>query len=130
MDISSQRLRFRQHMANERAHCTIDCWDAETWAVLDAPVMQIVLPMVAKHYKIIMEKEAVEWNSLGQPFKQDIGIIKTVESLNKATLVKIRLPTSEVTSGSRSHSARSPPITMIKPGYITEEHWKSWLVCC
>jgi len=122
-------------MVNERAYCATDRWDVETWAVLNASAMQIVLPMIVKHYRIIMEKEAVEWNrkSLGQPFRQDIGIIyETVESLNKATLVKIRatLPTSEVTSGSRwSHSA---PITMIitKPGYITEKYWKSWLACC
>ena len=115
----------------ERAHCTIDCWDAETWAVLDAPAMQIVLPMVVKHYKIITEKEAVECNSLGRPCRILASLMRTVESLNKATLVKNRL--REVTSGSRwSRSARSPPITMIitKPGYITEKHWKSWLVCC
>jgi len=110
--INSQRLRFRQHMANEMAHYAADCWDAEIhnstgWtecvgcadraaydlSVHSARTGHSLIVRQALKNPIVIEKEAAEWNrkNLGRTFKQDAGVIqKTVESLDEAALVKIR----------------------------------------
>lgn len=110
--IDAQRLRFRQHMANEMAHYVADCWDAEIqnstgWtecvgcadraaydlSVHSARTGHSLIVRQALKNPVVVEKEAVEWNrkNLGRTFKQDAGIIqKIVESLDEAALVKIR----------------------------------------
>lgn len=110
--INPERLRFRQHMANEMAHYATDCWDAEIhnstgWtecvgcadrAAYDLSVhtARTGHPLVVRQAlkePIVTEREAVEWNrkNLGKTFKQDAGTIqKIVESLDEAALVKLK----------------------------------------
>ncbi|KAF8909316.1 hypothetical protein CPB84DRAFT_1843110 [Gymnopilus junonius] len=110
--INPQRLRFRQHMANEMAHYATDCWDAEIhnsngWtecvgcadrAAYDLTVHSTKTgqPLVVRQAlkePIVTEKEVPEWNkkALGKTFKQDAGVIqKTVESMDQAELTKLK----------------------------------------
>ena len=110
--INPQRLRFRQHMANEMAHYATDCWDAEIhnstgWtecvgcadrAAYDLSVHstrtghQLVVRQALKE-PIVTEKETPEWNKkiLHQSFKQDARIIQEyVESLDQEALTKLK----------------------------------------
>jgi glycyl-tRNA synthetase len=110
--VNPERLRFRQHMANEMAHYATDCWDAEIhnstgWtecvgcadrAAYDLSVHTAKTghPLVVRQAlkePIVTEKEAVEWNkkNLGKTFKQDAGTIqKFVEAMDEAALVKLK----------------------------------------
>jgi glycyl-tRNA synthetase len=106
--INPQRLRFRQHMANEMAHYATDCWDAEIhnatgWtecvgcadrAAYDLSVHSKSTghPLVVRqalNEPITIEKEVPEWNRkvLGQTYKQFASVLqKAVESLDQDQL--------------------------------------------
>ncbi|KAJ3505904.1 hypothetical protein NLJ89_g7168 [Agrocybe chaxingu] len=92
--INPQRLRFRQHMANEMAHYATDCWDAEIhnstgWTETGHP---LVVRQALKE-PIVFEREVAEWDkkTLGKTFKQDAGVIqKTVEAMDQEQLVKVK----------------------------------------
>ncbi|PPR00512.1 hypothetical protein CVT26_009898 [Gymnopilus dilepis] len=110
--INPQRLRFRQHMANEMAHYATDCWDAEIhnstgWTecvgCADRAAYDLTVhsnktghPLVVRQAlkePIVTEKEVPEWNkkTLGKTFKQDAGVIqKIVESMEEDQLVKLK----------------------------------------
>lgn len=110
--INPQRLRFRQHMANEMAHYATDCWDAEIhnstgWtecvgcadrAAYDLSVhsAKTGTPLIVRQAlkePIITEKEVPEFNkkTIGKTFKQDaVSITKAVESLDEAGLLKLK----------------------------------------
>ena len=110
--INPQRLRFRQHMANEMAHYATDCWDAEIhnstgWtecvgcadrAAYDLSVHSARTghPLVVRQAlkePIVTEKETPEWNKkiLHKVFKQDARIIQEyVESLDQEALTKLK----------------------------------------
>ncbi|KAF9450846.1 glycine-tRNA ligase [Macrolepiota fuliginosa MF-IS2] len=116
--INPERLRFRQHMANEMAHYATDCWDAEIhnstgWtecvgcadrAAYDLSVHSAKTghPLVVRQAlkePIVTEKEAVEWDkkTLGKTYKKEAGVIqKVVESLEEAALIKLK---GELTQG-------------------------------
>ena len=110
--INPQRLRFRQHMANEMAHYATDCWDAEIhnstgWtecvgcadrAAYDLSVHSARTghPLVVRQAlkePIVTEKETPEWNkkNLHKSFKQDARIIQEhVEALDQEALSKLK----------------------------------------
>ncbi|KAF9559973.1 glycyl-tRNA synthetase [Agrocybe pediades] len=110
--INPQRLRFRQHMANEMAHYATDCWDAEIhnstgWTecvgCADRAAYDLTVhtnktghPLVVRQAlkePIVTQKEIPEWNkkALGKTYKQDAGIIqKIVESMDQQELVKLK----------------------------------------
>ncbi|KAF9788483.1 hypothetical protein BJ322DRAFT_1106474 [Thelephora terrestris] len=110
--INPTRLRFRQHMANEMAHYATDCWDAEIhnsygWiecvgcadraaydlTVHSARTGQPLLVRQALKEPIIIEREAPEFNKkvIGKTFGKDAApILKTVESLDEAGLLKLK----------------------------------------
>jgi len=110
--INPERLRFRQHMANEMAHYATDCWDAEIhnasgWtecvgcadrAAYDLSVHTAKTghPLVVRQAlkePIITEKEVSEWNkkNLGKTFKQDAAHIQSlVESMDEPELLRIK----------------------------------------
>ncbi|PPQ90157.1 hypothetical protein CVT25_012468 [Psilocybe cyanescens] len=110
--INSERLRFRQHMANEMAHYATDCWDAEIqnstgWTecvgCADRAAYDLTVhsnktghPLVVRQAlkePIVTEKEIPEWNkkALGKTYKQDAGVIqKIVESMDQAELAKLK----------------------------------------
>lgn len=110
--INPERLRFRQHMANEMAHYATDCWDAEIhnstgWtecvgcadrAAYDLSVHTAKTghPLVVRQAlkePIVTEKEVPEFNkkALGKSFKQDAGAIqKFVESLDEPELLRLK----------------------------------------
>ena len=110
--INPERLRFRQHMANEMAHYATDCWDAEIhnstgWtecvgcadrAAYDLSVHSARTghPLVVRQAlkdPIVSEKEVPEWNNkvMGKLFKQDNATIKKyVESLDQEALTKLK----------------------------------------
>ncbi|KAF8154746.1 hypothetical protein B0H34DRAFT_660422 [Crassisporium funariophilum] len=110
--INPERLRFRQHMANEMAHYATDCWDAEIhnstgWtecvgcadrAAYDLSVHSARTghPLVVRQAlkePIVTEKEVPEWNkkNLGKSFKQDAAFIqKHVESLSQEELARLK----------------------------------------
>ena len=110
--INPERLRFRQHMANEMAHYATDCWDAEIhnstgWtecvgcadrAAYDLSVHSARTghPLVVRQAlkePIVSEKETPEWNkkTLGKSFKQNAGTIQEyVESLDQDALTKLK----------------------------------------
>ncbi len=111
--INPQRLRFRQHMANEMAHYATDCWDAEIhnstgWTecvgCADRAAYDLTVhsnrtghPLVVRQAltePIITEREVPEWNKkvLGKTYKQDAGTIqKTVESMSQEQLLKLKI---------------------------------------
>lgn len=110
--INPQRLRFRQHMANEMAHYATDCWDAEIhnstgWTecvgCADRAAYDLTVhtnktghPLVVRQAlkePIVTQKEIPEWNkkALGKTFKQDAAAIqKIVESMDQEQLTKIK----------------------------------------
>jgi glycyl-tRNA synthetase len=115
--INPQRLRFRQHMANEMAHYATDCWDAEIhnstgWtecvgcadrAAYDLSVHSARTghPLVVRQAlkePIVTEKETPEWNkkNLHKSFKQDARIIQEyVESLDQEKLTELKAKSEE-----------------------------------
>jgi glycyl-tRNA synthetase len=110
--INPQRLRFRQHMANEMAHYATDCWDAEIhnatgWTecvgCADRAAYDLTVhtnrtghPLVVRQAlpePIIIEKEVPEWNRkvLGTTYKQDASVVqKIVESMDQDRLLKLK----------------------------------------
>ncbi|PPQ99413.1 hypothetical protein CVT24_005400 [Panaeolus cyanescens] len=110
--INPERLRFRQHMANEMAHYATDCWDAEIhnstgWtecvgcadraaydlSVHSAKTGQALVVRQALKEPIVTEKEVPEWNkkALGKTYKADAGVIqKMVESMDQAELTRLK----------------------------------------
>ncbi|KXN89030.1 Putative glycine--tRNA ligase [Leucoagaricus sp. SymC.cos] len=138
--INPERLRFRQHMANEMAHYATDCWDAEIhnstgWtecvgcadrAAYDLSVHTAKTghPLVVRQAlkePIVTEREAVEWNkkNLGKTFRQDAGVIqKTVESMNEAELVKLK---GQLVQGSAAITASDGKEFELTPDILTIE---------
>ncbi|KAK7256829.1 hypothetical protein RIF29_30356 [Crotalaria pallida] len=54
LGIDKERLRFRQHLANEMAHYAADCWDAEiesSYGWIECLVLQIDLHMIYVHIR-------------------------------------------------------------------------------
>jgi glycyl-tRNA synthetase len=110
--IDPQRLRFRQHMANEMAHYATDCWDAEIhnatgWTecvgCADRAAYDLTVhsnrtghPLVVRQAlqdPITTEKEVPEWNRkvLGKTYKREAAVLQeTVESLNQDQLSKLK----------------------------------------
>ena len=112
--INPERLRFRQHMANEMAHYATDCWDAEIensfgWtecvgcadrAAYDLSVhsKKTGAPMTASEQletPIVYEKDELILNKkvLGKTFGKDLRTIQTiVEELDEAGVQKLPSP--------------------------------------
>ncbi|KAG8948559.1 Glycine--tRNA ligase 1, mitochondrial [Tulasnella sp. 408] len=110
--VDHDRLRFRQHMANEMAHYASDCWDAEIetsygWiecvgcadrSAYDLSVHSKATgkPLVARQNlaePIVEEKETPEFNLKvwGKTFKGDGDRVKgIVNGLGEEGLVKLR----------------------------------------
>jgi len=110
--INPDRLRFRQHMANEMAHYATDCWDAEIhnsygWvecvgcadraaydlSVHSAKTGHSLVVRQALKEPIVTEKLVPEFNKkvLGKTFKGDAGIIqKVVEAMKEAELLRLQ----------------------------------------
>jgi len=110
--INPERLRFRQHMANEMAHYATDCWDAEIhnstgWtecvgcadrAAYDLSVHSAKTghPLVVRQAlkePIITEREVAEFDKklLGKTFRQDAGNVqKIVEAMGEPELLKLK----------------------------------------
>ncbi|KIY53138.1 glycyl-tRNA synthetase [Fistulina hepatica ATCC 64428] len=110
--IDSNRLRFRQHMANEMAHYATDCWDAEIqnssgWTecvgCADRAAYDLTVhskktghPLVVREAlkePIVHEKDIPEFDkkALGQTYRKDAGVIvKAVEALNQEELATVK----------------------------------------
>ncbi|TRM58541.1 hypothetical protein BD626DRAFT_410407 [Schizophyllum amplum] len=110
--IDPQRLRFRQHMANEMAHYATDCWDAEIhnstgWTecvgCADRAAYDLTVhsnktghPLVVRQAlkePIVEERDVPEWNKkvLGKTYKADAGkITEAVEKLDQAALGEVK----------------------------------------
>ena len=110
--INPQRLRFRQHMANEMAHYATDCWDAEIenstgWtecvgcadrAAYDLTVhsKRTGYPLVVREAlkePIVIEKEVPEFNKkvFGKTFGKDSAVIQQVVStMTEEALIKLK----------------------------------------
>lgn len=110
--INPERLRFRQHMANEMAHYATDCWDAEIqnstgWtecvgcadrAAYDLSVHSAKTghPLVVRQAlkePIVTEREVPEFNKklVGKTFKQDAAVLQNlVEAMDEAELLKLK----------------------------------------
>ncbi|KAF8628930.1 hypothetical protein AX15_003648 [Amanita polypyramis BW_CC] len=110
--INPDRLRFRQHMANEMAHYATDCWDAEIhnsygWtecvgcadrAAYDLSVHSAKTghPLVVRQAlkePIVTEKLVAEFNKkeFGRTFKGDAGVIqKAVEAMDESQLQSLK----------------------------------------
>ncbi|KAF9261131.1 glycyl-tRNA synthetase [Marasmius fiardii PR-910] len=110
--INRQRLRFRQHMANEMAHYATDCWDAEIenstgWTecvgCADRAAYDLTVhskktghPLVVREPldpPIVTEKEVPVFNKklLGGTFKRDAPVLQThVEGLDEQDLLKLK----------------------------------------
>jgi glycyl-tRNA synthetase len=115
--INPERLRFRQHMANEMAHYATDCWDAEIrvssgWVecvgCADRSAFDLTQHMKASGKSLVarkpvdpprfIEKVEPEWNKkeLGLTFKKDAATIQNVVAdLPTAELEKIGIATEE-----------------------------------
>jgi glycyl-tRNA synthetase len=110
--INPERLRFRQHMANEMAHYATDCWDAEIenstgWtecvgcadraaydlSVHSARTGQPLVVRQALKEPIVTEKEVPEFNKkvLGKTYGRDAGVLqKIVGEMDEAQLVRLK----------------------------------------
>ncbi|KAJ7148790.1 hypothetical protein C8R43DRAFT_517230 [Mycena crocata] len=111
--IDKNRLRFRQHMANEMAHYAADCWDAEIqnsiggWtecvgcadrAAYDLSVhsARTKVPLVVRQAlkePVVEERAVAEWDkkALGKTFKGDAAAVSsTVEALDEAGLMRLK----------------------------------------
>ncbi|KAJ7595690.1 hypothetical protein C8J56DRAFT_1001720 [Mycena floridula] len=110
--INPQRLRFRQHMANEMAHYATDCWDAEIqnsygWtecvgcadraaydlSVHAAKTGHSLVAREALAEPIVTEKEVAEFNKkvFGKTFRQDAAIIQQhVDSMGESELLQLK----------------------------------------
>lgn len=110
--IDPERLRFRQHMANEMAHYATDCWDAEIhnftgWtecvgcadrAAYDLSVHSAKTghPLIARQMlkePIVTEKLAPEFNkkNFGKAFGRDSAAIqKAINDLSEEGVAKLQ----------------------------------------
>lgn len=110
--INPERLRFRQHMANEMAHYATDCWDAEIhnstgWTecvgCADRAAYDLTVhsnktghPLVVREalkQPIVTEKEVAEFNkkNMGKTFGKDsITLQKVVGDMAEKSLLKIK----------------------------------------
>lgn len=110
--INPERLRFRQHMANEMAHYATDCWDAEIenatgWtecvgcadrAAYDLSVHAAKTghPLVVREAlkePVVSEREVAEFNkkALGQKLGRDAGVVqKIVGEMSQSELARIK----------------------------------------
>lgn len=110
--INPDRLRFRQHMANEMAHYATDCWDAEIenstgWtecvgcadraaydlSVHSARTGQPLVVRQALKDPIVTEKEVPEFNKkvLGKTYGRDAGVLqKIVGEMDQSQLIKLK----------------------------------------
>ena len=115
--INPNRLRFRQHMANEMAHYATDCWDAEIhvssgWVecvgCADRSAFDLTQHMKASGKALVarkpidpprfIEKVEPEWNKkeLGLTFKRDAAAIQNaVADLPTEELEKIGIASEE-----------------------------------
>lgn len=116
--INPQRLRFRQHMANEMAHYAADCWDAEIetsygWiecvgcadrSAYDLTVHsnktgQALVAQVTLPEPVIEEKIVVEFNkkNFGRTFTKESDVVKNaIDALDQDSLLKLQ---SELLNG-------------------------------
>jgi len=110
--INPQRLRFRQHMANEMAHYATDCWDAEIqnsygWTECVGCADRAAYDLTVHSQKtghalvvreslkepIVTEREVPVFNKkvFGKTFKQNAGPIQShIESLDESALLTIK----------------------------------------
>ncbi|EIN05586.1 glycyl-tRNA synthetase [Punctularia strigosozonata HHB-11173 SS5] len=138
--IDPQRLRFRQHMANEMAHYATDCWDAEIhnstgWtecvgcadrAAYDLSVhaKKTGAPLVVRQAlstPISREAEVVEFNkkNLGKTFGKDSAVIqKIVGDMSEEQLIKLK---GELAQGTATITAEDGRQLKLTPGFLTIE---------
>lgn len=110
--INPERLRFRQHMANEMAHYATDCWDAEIhnstgWTecvgCADRAAYDLTVhsdktghPLVVREalkQPIVTEKEVAEFNKkkMGMTFGKDSTTLqKVIGDMAEESLLKIK----------------------------------------
>lgn len=115
--VNPQKLRFRQHMANEMAHYATDCWDAEIhnatgWtecvgcadrAAYDLTVHSAKTghPLVARQAlkePIVTEKLVPEFSkkNFGKTFGRDTGIVqKAINDMSEEELAKLQAQLSQ-----------------------------------
>jgi glycyl-tRNA synthetase len=121
--IDKNRLRFRQHMANEMAHYATDCWDAEIenatgWtecvgcadrAAYDLTVhsQKTGHPLVVRQAlkePIVTERLVAEFNKkvLGKTLGKDSGIVQgVVGAMSEEELVELQ---GRLSQGSHSYT--------------------------
>ncbi|KDR70194.1 hypothetical protein GALMADRAFT_255055 [Galerina marginata CBS 339.88] len=139
--INPERLRFRQHMANEMAHYATDCWDAEIhnstgWtecvgcadrAAYDLSVhsKKTGHPLVVRQAlkePIVTEKEVPEWSkkALGKTYKQDAAVIQnTVEEMDQEQLTTLKWQLAQGKAVIKSSDGKEFELT---PEVLTIEH--------
>ncbi|KAJ8580539.1 glycyl-tRNA synthetase [Rhizopogon salebrosus TDB-379] len=137
--INPERLRFRQHMANEMAHYATDCWDAEIenstgWtecvgcadraaydlSVHSARTGQPLVVRQALKEPIVTEKEVPEFNKkvLGKTYGRDAGVLqKIVGEMDEAQLVRLK---GELAQGSATISTEGKEFSLT-PDLLTIE---------
>ncbi|KAJ7202068.1 hypothetical protein GGX14DRAFT_654690 [Mycena pura] len=139
--IDGQRLRFRQHMANEMAHYAADCWDAEIqnsvggWtecvgcadraaydlSVHAAATKQPLLVRQALKEPIVEERAVAVWDrkALGKTLKGDAGTVTAaVEALDEAGLMRLQ---GELAQGPTRIMTEAGKEFTIEPGMLTIE---------
>ncbi|KZT25895.1 glycyl-tRNA synthetase [Neolentinus lepideus HHB14362 ss-1] len=131
--INPDRLRFRQHMANEMAHYATDCWDAEIqnsygWtecvgcadrAAYDLSVHSAKTghPLVVRQAlkePIVIEKEVPEFNkkNLGKKFLKDSAIVQQiVGDMDETQLLSLKEQLSKGSATITSSDQRSFELT-------------------
>ncbi|KAG6332178.1 hypothetical protein ID866_6908 [Astraeus odoratus] len=129
--INPQRLRFRQHMANEMAHYATDCWDAEIenssgWtecvgcadrAAYDLSVHSARTnhPLVVRQAlkePIVTERDVPEFNKkmLGKTLGRDAGLVqRIVGEMSEEQLAKLK---GELAQGSATISTDGKEIVL------------------
>lgn len=132
--IDENRLRFRQHMANEMAHYATDCWDAEIqssvgWtecvgcadrAAYDLTVhMQKtgkpLLVRQALKIPIIVEKDEVEFNNkaMGKTLGRDLKLVTEAVQGIEADESRLAQFKNELTQGYVERSAYAIQLSLL-----------------
>jgi len=147
MGVDSDRLRFRQHMANEMAHYACDCWDAELltsygWVecvgCADRSAYDLTQHSQATGVKLCAEKKLPEpvtrevmevvpnKGAIGKAFKKEAkGVTDMLAKLSLEEAGKIE---SDLAGGDVSLDVDGKPVTLTKDMISVKKYQKTFHV--
>merc|ERR1719244_638546 len=147
MGVDSDRLRFRQHMANEMAHYACDCWDAELltsygWVecvgCADRSAYDLTQHTIATGVKLCAEKKLPEpvtrdiveivpnKGAIGKAFKKEAKGV--TDMLSKLSLEEATKVESDLAVGETSFELDGKKVTLSKDMISVKKYQKTFHV--